>query len=156
MFGAAGIAKLVRIESFRDALSDYGLVPTAAIPLLAGIIPVVELAIAVGIAIPRGRVLAVGMAATLLVIFTGAVAVNLARGRSEISCACFGAASKPLHWSLPLRNGLLIAALIGSETVGFTAWPTVAAAAGIILMTAMISVLMTFVNLPSLPEGVPR
>jgi hypothetical protein len=48
----------------------------------------------------------------LLGVFTGAIAINLARGRTDIDCGCFGPALRQrLSWWLLLRNGALFALL---------------------------------------------
>jgi hypothetical protein len=49
-------------------------------------------------------------AAALLALYSAAIVVNLARGRREIDCGCFGPAQRqPLSPALVLRNGVLIA-----------------------------------------------
>ena len=47
------------------------------------------------------------MAALLLCLYTGAIAVNLGRGRTAIDCGCGGQAT-PLSGWLLTRNGLLL------------------------------------------------
>ena len=48
----------------------------------------------------------------MLGVFTGAIVINLARGRTDIDCGCFGPALRQrLSWWLLLRNGALFALL---------------------------------------------
>jgi hypothetical protein len=51
---------------------------------------------------------------------TGAVAINLARGRADIDCGCGGAEGRQrLSWGLVARNTILMAVLvIGAEPTG--------------------------------------
>jgi hypothetical protein len=53
------------------------------------------------------------LAAGLLAVYTGAIAINLARGRRDIDCGCAGPALRePLSGWLLGRNGILLAAAL--------------------------------------------
>src|SRR5258707_12874077 len=119
VFAAAAMGKLRDRIGFRNTLVAFG-VPAAAAPLAAGVIPSAELAVAIlllPLASAQGSSLAL---LALLVVFTAAPAVNLARGRTP-ACACFGvAASGPIGPVTPLANGALsgVACLISSAVPG--------------------------------------
>jgi methylamine dehydrogenase accessory protein MauD len=101
VFGAAALAKLRDREGTRTALSEFG-VPQPLITSLALLLPVAELAVAASlVATPAVRVGAVG-ALALLALFSAAIAINLARGRTP-DCHCFG----QLH-STPIGGGTLV------------------------------------------------
>jgi hypothetical protein len=55
------------------------------------------------------RVVAASMLLAMLTIFTGAIAINLARGRTNIDCGCFGPALRQelSRWLLA-RNAILM------------------------------------------------
>ena len=64
----------------------------------------------------RGRVQAIAVVYLVLIallgVFTGAIVINLARGRTDIDCGCFGPALRQrLSWWLLVRNGALFALL---------------------------------------------
>src|SRR5690349_4997667 len=87
-FLVAGIAKLLDLRGSRQAMADFGVPKVLAGPA-GNLLPVAELAIAVAL-IPTGsaQIAAVG-AVALLVSFSLAIAVSLARGK-EPECNCFG------------------------------------------------------------------
>ncbi len=68
---------------------------------------------------PRFRVAALWIALVLLVIFTGAIGINLIRG-TAFSCGCFSnsPAARPMDWLSVARNGALMA-LVGLALCGF-------------------------------------
>jgi hypothetical protein len=112
VMASAAVFKLVRLGAFRSELEDYDLLPTALIPLSAVLIPALELLSAVLILMPSMRVWGALLTVLLLAVFSGALVINLRRGRSSISCACFGRSSQALGWDLVIRNVLLIGAAI--------------------------------------------
>jgi peroxiredoxin len=84
-------------------------VPRALASPAAVLLPVAELAVAAAV-IPRATAWwgAVG-ALALLVLFSAAIAINLARGRKP-DCRCFGQlSSSPVGWTTLARNGALAA-----------------------------------------------
>jgi len=113
VFALAGLAKLPRRAQFEDAVRGYRLVPDRLAPRIARWLPVLEL--------DAGALLLLGLATApvaallgaVLVVFTGAVAINLARGRA-IDCGCYGAGpSRTIGWSTLVRNlGLLAMAVV--------------------------------------------
>ena len=86
----------------------------------ASVLAGAELAIATGLLLLATREAASLAAAALLSAYTVAIAVNLARGRSELDCGCFGPAhAQPVHGWLLVRNGVAVsAALVASLPLG--------------------------------------
>jgi Methylamine utilisation protein MauE len=111
VFGAAAITKLRALDAFVGVLHNYRLVPEPLERPIAYALPVIELAIAVGVLLPAVRAPAAVAAAILLVLFAGAMAINLGRGRRDIDCGCFATVLRQrLSWPLVVHN-LLLAAL---------------------------------------------
>jgi uncharacterized membrane protein YphA (DoxX/SURF4 family) len=92
IFGASGILKLRDLEMFEGSLANYQLAPPWLEKPLAYLLPIIECISAIGLLTRPTRTPAAWMLLGLLVIFTCAVAINLARGRSNIDCGCFGPA----------------------------------------------------------------
>lgn len=106
VFGAAGLAKLRDQAGTRRALADFG-VAESLVPSMRFLLPLAELAVAVGLLVTPGvRAGAVG-ALVLLLLFSVAIAVTLAQGRTP-DCHCFGQVhSTPVGRGTLVRNGVL-------------------------------------------------
>src|SRR5262245_20141002 len=113
VFGVAGAAKLLDRSGTREGLVSFGIPPRLGSPLSV-VLPVAELAIAAAL-VPRVSAWWGGLAALgLLVSFSSAIALNLARGNRP-ECRCFGQLrASPVGWPTLLRNTILaaLAALI--------------------------------------------
>ncbi len=101
--------KLRDFAAFRSALANYHLLPergaTPAAALLAG----AELALGLALLVPVTAPAAACATAGLLALYSGAVGLNLLRGRREIDCGCAGpAARRPLGAGLLVRNAIAI------------------------------------------------
>ena len=90
IFGASGAMKVRDLEIFESSLANYRLAPSWMEKPLAYIFPILECAGAMGLLIASRRAAAASMLLAMLATFTGAIAVNLARGRRNIDCGCFG------------------------------------------------------------------
>jgi len=125
-FAAAGIAKLSGRAATREMLSAFG-APERLVPSLAILLPLAEIATALGLIVPPSA-WAAGVASTLLLFgFTAVIAHNLLAGRRP-SCNCFGQIqAAPIGaWTLA-RNGLLcvlavLVVAVGRASAG--AWST--------------------------------
>ncbi len=104
-FVVAGTSKLAARERWRREAAGFGapgwvIGPLPWIELLIGAVVLARIAVPVS----------VGAALTVLVVFTAAIVVNLARGRRP-PCACFGAwSSSPIGWRHVVRNVILLGA----------------------------------------------
>jgi thiol-disulfide isomerase/thioredoxin len=106
VFVVAAVAKLADLEGARRAAGDFGVPPRLA-GGLAPALAIAELAVA-ALLIP-GSTAVVGAAAALalLLLFSGAIGVSLARGRAP-DCHCFGRLhSAPAGRGTLARNGAL-------------------------------------------------
>lgn len=109
IFAASGAMKLRDVELFESSLANYQLPPRWMEKPLAYLLPILECAAAAGLLISSTRALAASVLLALLMIFTGAIAINLARGRRSIDCGCFGPALRQeLSGWLLLRNLSLV------------------------------------------------
>src|SRR5216117_2045159 len=102
-FVAAG-DKLRDLGRFRATLAEYRLLPAGLVPLAAALVVGAEAAAA------GARATGLVSAATLLLVYGAAVAINLARGRRDIDCGCAGpAVRRPISGALVARNAALAA-----------------------------------------------
>src|ERR1700733_14968252 len=121
VFAIAGIAKLSDLGGTRKTLADFG-VPEFLARGAALLQPLFELACAAAL-IPSISAWwgAAGVLAMLL-LFTGAIVVNMARGRTR-DCHCFGQLhSERIGWKTIVRNASLsaVAALVVWQGPGTT------------------------------------
>jgi uncharacterized membrane protein len=109
VFGASALIKFADFSEFRGALENYRIVPEETSLPAAAIVPISELAGAIGLLVPRFHAAAAMLLIFLVAIFTAAIALNLTRGRLYIDCGCFGPMLRqPLSNWLLVRNGVLI------------------------------------------------
>jgi ABC-type proline/glycine betaine transport system permease subunit len=111
LFAAAAWHKISDRARFAAVLRAYELLPSWLVVPATRLFPVLEASIAVGLLYPPTRRAAALAAVLLLVLYTTAIFVNLARGRREIDCGCFAASSGvPLSNWLVVRNVVVVAA----------------------------------------------
>ena len=107
VFLASCLGKFSSFSSFADEILDYHLLSKRQAQVVAYLLPFVELLLAVltliGIALAPVSIFVI----FLLLVFTGAIAINLLRGR-RFSCHCFGSSSAMIGPVTLLRNVLLI------------------------------------------------
>jgi thiol-disulfide isomerase/thioredoxin len=154
VFGVAGIAKLRDREDTRTAVRAFG-GPTALVPAVALLLPLVELVVAGALLLPATRVAGVLGALGLLSLFSAVIAANLARGKNP-ECHCFGQLhSAPTGWKTLARNGLLGSIAVGllvatRNAVGPSPWAWTAARSatelGVILGAIAVVTLTAFVG----------
>jgi hypothetical protein len=110
LFSAAAWHKLVDRGRFEGTLRAYALLPVRTTRLLSSAIPVVEVTIVIALLAPASHLGGIA-AASLLLVYTAAIGINLARGRRSIDCGCFtNSSTTPLSNALVARNAALIAA----------------------------------------------
>jgi hypothetical protein len=108
---AAAWHKLSEPEVFAGALQAYELLPAGAVMAVARVLPWIEVGVGVALLIPATRDPALLGFTALILLYAGAMAVNLLRGRQQIDCGC-GGEVHPLSWMLVVRNGVLAAAAL--------------------------------------------
>jgi uncharacterized membrane protein YphA (DoxX/SURF4 family)/thiol-disulfide isomerase/thioredoxin len=106
VFALAGAAKLADRAGTRRALGDFG-VPDPLTTPFAVLLPLCEVATAMALAFGASARAGAAAALVLLVVFSAAIAANLARGERP-DCRCFGQVhSTPIGSHTLLRNGVL-------------------------------------------------
>jgi hypothetical protein len=111
LLATAALHKLGDMRSFRGAVSAYGLLPAALVPVASAVVPLAEVIAALLLAHPGTPAAGGVLAAVLVTIYAAAMAINLVRGRRDVDCGCGGPAARhAIGWGLVARNGLLAAA----------------------------------------------
>ncbi|MGH9368261.1 MAG: MauE/DoxX family redox-associated membrane protein [Thermoanaerobaculia bacterium] len=88
-FVVAAVAKIADPPGFAHEIHNYRLLPAAAVNALALTLPWLELLAGLALFLGLWRRTAAGVLALLLVVFIGALSINLAR-RHPVDCGCFG------------------------------------------------------------------
>jgi uncharacterized membrane protein YphA (DoxX/SURF4 family) len=115
LMAVAAVHKAADLPAFTETVRDYRLLPPGAAQLITPLIVLVEVGIGVGLLLPGVAPLAAPACGGLLLVYSAAIAANLARGRRHIDCGCLGpqaqaGARQPISGWLLARNGVLIAA----------------------------------------------
>jgi uncharacterized membrane protein len=110
VFVQGGAAKLTARDEFQGVVSSYRLLPSAMVPAFAALLPLAELAVGVGVVLPATRHFGAALAFALLMMFALAMAINLARGRTEIDCGCFKSGFRQTISGWLVGRNLLLAA----------------------------------------------
>jgi hypothetical protein len=107
------------LRGFQVALDDYALLPGSWTPAVALGLVAAEVALAAFLLVPATAAAGGLAAAVLLVLYSGAMAVNLLRGRRWIDCGCGGAmAGRVVGEALLVRNaGLVLVAFVAAAPI---------------------------------------
>jgi hypothetical protein len=128
LFAVAALAKLADKGGARRAVEAFG-VPRPFVALVGSAMIATEFSIAaLLLAVPGSMGTRYGsvLALIVLMVFSTAVLVNLARGR-RLECRCFGRLSSgPLGWSAIARNGCFATLASFVALSGRFAWPLAA------------------------------
>jgi uncharacterized membrane protein YphA (DoxX/SURF4 family) len=89
VLGYAGLVKLQDLTQSGRSVALYRIVPDGTAQLIGGVLPLVEVAIAVLLALGLATRAAAVFTAVLMVVYIAAIASVWARGMS-IDCGCFG------------------------------------------------------------------
>ncbi|MGD8606372.1 MAG: MauE/DoxX family redox-associated membrane protein [Myxococcales bacterium] len=116
LFAGAAWHKISDRPRFEAVMRAYELLPDSSLPVASWLVPVAEASIALGLSYGPARSVAAWCASTVLLLYAGAIGVNLVRGRRDIDCGCFASSSRvPLGVGLVARNvGLAMAAWVAS------------------------------------------
>jgi len=142
MFIVSGAAKL-RTGTFAGDLADYRVLPPPVVLPIAAALPWIEIFIGGAILVVPRATIPLIVAAVLLVVFTGAVVVNLARGR-HIACGCRGT-SKPITWRLAAANVAWITAALAAAQIAISPALSLSAREPRLSSTDAVAVLTTVV-----------
>lgn len=106
LFLSAALHKARDLSDFAGTIRDYRIVPGWASNFGARALASWEAAVALCLLLPRLDPLGPWGALGLLALYSGAIGINLARGRRDIDCGCngFGQQRQTLSGWLLLRN----------------------------------------------------
>ena len=105
LFATASLHKVRDLPRFASVVEDYEIVPRSLAYPVALAVPIAEAFASV--AFVFGAPFAPALGLTLLAGYSGAIGINLARGRREIDCGCGGPGGRPIGPELLARNALL-------------------------------------------------
>lgn len=107
-------AKLLDLRGFAAVLADYRMAQAVMLLPMAGAVVALEVAIGVGLLLPKWRRAAALAAAALAGLYAVVLSATLARGIALGNCGCFGVyLARPLTVFSPLEDvALLLAALL--------------------------------------------
>jgi len=112
LFATAAAHKLRDLPSFQSTLAAYRIVPARLTRVVAMALPGAEVIVAAALFGGMNVEFGAAAAVVLLALYSGAIGINLVRGRVDIDCGC-GIAATPLGPLLLLRNaGLICVALV--------------------------------------------
>lgn len=105
---------------FAGAVENYRLLPESLVPVVARLLPALELTAGGLLLFPETLALGGLLALLLLFVVSAAVGINLLRGHTRIDCGCGGLSGQPLSWGLVVRNAALMGmtALAMQEGIG--------------------------------------
>ena len=119
LFASAALHKLVDLARFAEVFRAYAVVP-AALARLAPFVPLLELTVAVALLAGGSRAGAAAAGAALLLVYASAIAINLARGRRDLTCGCGGPNDRrPIAAWMVWRN-LILAGLLAVTLLPWT------------------------------------
>jgi hypothetical protein len=111
----ASVHKLMNPADFALSIFRYHIVPHTLINPAALVLPWLELLCGIcAVGVPKMRKPALLILLALLIVFTGAIVINLLRG-TTLACGCFTVSplARPLSWMNVLRNlGIITLATI--------------------------------------------
>ncbi|HEV7714837.1 MAG TPA: MauE/DoxX family redox-associated membrane protein [Steroidobacteraceae bacterium] len=110
LFGSAAFLKLRSPSVFAVTLGEYEILPRSTVTVAGVLIGGLEVAVAAGLLWPATRVASAVAGAALLLLYAGAMGINLARGRRDLDCGC-GVQPKTIGEWMLARNLLFAAAL---------------------------------------------
>jgi hypothetical protein len=110
VFIAASVHKIYDPDAFALSIHRYQVVPSDLINLMAIYLPWLELLAGLALILaPRWRRGSIVILSALLVVFTLAIGLNIARG-INVACGCFSSNPGAMHtnWLAILRNASLM------------------------------------------------
>lgn len=107
VFAVAGGAKIVFASRFRETLYLSGLLPARLVPTVRWLVPIVEVSVAILLAVAPRQTFGPGLAAIALTSFSVA-AWRVRRTSASVPCACFGSSESRFDVGVIARNAILL------------------------------------------------
>ena len=150
VFLVAGIDKLRHRALLPGVIANYRLLPTPLVAPAALLLPLIELLVAAGL-LAGNRPAAPLAAIALLLVFAGAMAINIRRGRTAIDCGCgHSGLRQSLGWGLVGRN-LLFALALGLRLAAGTELAMADVVIGVVAGLASFLLMQMFTVINALP-----
>ena len=111
LFGASTAHKLAALAEWPGVVRSYKVLPPALALPAAGTLLIAGALTAAALVWPPARRAGACAAAVQLVVFAGALAINLRRGRSSIDCGCFGSRLRQAISAWMVARNLVLALL---------------------------------------------
>ena len=109
LFVSGGYQKLTDIGRFHKTIAEYRVLPGSWSWVSARLLPVLELCAGIALLLPHFQVVALAVIGLLLIAYTGAIGINILRGRRDLDCGCAGPGGEQLvSGGLLVRNGALL------------------------------------------------
>jgi len=122
LFVSAALHKLLHPRVFAETLRAYAVLPRS-LTALHPLVPLLELTAGLGLLAGASRAGAAAAGSALLVSYAGAIALNLTRGRRDLTCGCGGPNDRrPIAAWMVWRN-LLLAVLLGATLLPWAQRP---------------------------------
>jgi Methylamine utilisation protein MauE len=123
LFASASAHKLRDLRRFDEIFTAYGVLPALTRWHLSRAIPLLELAVAVGLVFDGPRPYAIVVGIALLLLYATAIGINLKRGRRDLACGCGGPDERrPIAPWMVWRN-ILIALVLACALAPWTVRP---------------------------------
>jgi hypothetical protein len=90
LFASAAVHKLRDLRRFDEIFTAYGLMPAIPGVRISWMVPLLEMAVAAGLAVKVSRRYAGVLGIIMLSGYAAAIAVNLRRGHRDLACGCGG------------------------------------------------------------------
>ncbi len=101
--------KLRDPAGFAASIADYRILPRRFAVTVGALLSALELTIGVALLAPATAPRAAGAATALLLLYSGAILINLLRGRRHLDCGCSGPSRRrAIGEGLLVRNALLV------------------------------------------------
>lgn len=145
VFLVASLGKIREPGSFIKTVAGYRLLPSFVVRPFGLLLPWIEFALGVILLIGWETRLASVATCLLYLMFIGALTINLARGRKDLDCGCFGSKHKhEIDRGLIIRDILLLlgAGLILYFGGGIFAFDNLATEAQSVLIHVMVNFLL--------------
>jgi hypothetical protein len=114
LFASAAWHKWRSDGEFAATLGAYEILPAALTRSAAAALPALELLSAAALLVPQARTAGMIAAALLLLMYAGAIVLNLKRGRHDLDCGCMvaGKRGRIAAWMVWRNAGLALLLLL--------------------------------------------
>jgi hypothetical protein len=97
--------KFNHMAEFKRVLNGYKILPFTWVSPASRLLMMLEFLTAVALLLPDTRLMGALLAANLMLIYGGAMAINLLRGRRLLDCGChLNSQKQPISWQAVVRN----------------------------------------------------